>query len=469
MVFSSTVFLFAFLPLTLGIYFLSPPILRNGVLLAASLLFYAWGEPVYILVMAGSVGLNYICGLAIGKFEGRHKLTKPMLAFAVFGNLVLLGWFKYADFITENLNRGFDLGIPAVHAVLPIGISFYTFQAMSYVIDVFRGKVQPQKSVVRFALYVTMFPQLIAGPVIRYASVEKQLGMRQTDLHGAAEGIRRFITGLGKKVLLANQAGLIWTEISGIPAENLPAATAWLGALAFTFQIYFDFSGYSDMAIGLGRIFGFTFDENFRYPYASGSITEFWRRWHISLGTWFREYVYIPLGGNRKGAARQIINIFIVWALTGLWHGASWNFLWWGVYFALLLIAEKLFLLKILEKLPALVRHVYAMFFVICGWVIFALEDGSSIASYFLAMVGEAGIADGRTVYLLETWGLLILVMAVGSTALPAGCCRRLKEHLKDHPVAEPVLSGSFCLLVLVFSTAFLVSDTYNPFLYFRF
>ena len=337
MVFSSTAFLLAFLPTVIILYYLVPKGMRNGVLLLGSLLFYGFGEPRYLLIMLVSILFNYGCGLAIPCCKNfgnnEHRPARLMLCFAALGNLIILGYFKYAGFFFGRL------GFPEV--VLPIGISFYTFQAMSYVIDVYREKAASQKNLLRFALYITLFPQLIAGPIVRYVTIQMQLAERESNLENFAEGARRFVMGLGKKVLLANQAGLIWDEISSMNIDQMPAATAWLGAIAFTFQIYFDFGGYSDMAIGLGRMFGFHFEENFNYPYTAKNITDFWRRWHISLSTWFKEYVYIPLGGNRKGMSRQVVNIFIVWALTGFWHGASWNFLWWGVYFGILLILEK--------------------------------------------------------------------------------------------------------------------------------
>ena len=467
MVFSSTVFLFTFLPVVLGLYYLCPAPWRNGLLLGASLVFYGWGEPKYIFVMIGSIGFNYLCGLWVEKMNihRKHKSARLMLALCAGGNLLLLGWFKYAGFAAESLNSLLGAALPVVEAALPIGISFYTFQAMSYVIDVYRRKTRAQKSLVRFAVYITLFPQLIAGPIVRYVTIEEQLGSRSVTAEGAAEGIRRFIIGLGKKVLLANQAGMLWEEISAMDLHHMPAVTAWLGAIAFTFQIYFDFSGYSDMAIGLGRMLGFRFDENFRYPYMARSITDFWRRWHISLSTWFKEYVYIPLGGNRRGPARQMVNILIVWALTGLWHGASWNFLWWGLYFALLLILEKLFLLRLLDRLPAWLQHGYALLFIVLGWVIFSMEDGGMFWDYIRAMGGAGGAFDLRTLYFLRTWLPLLAVMAIGSANLPA----KGAEALTRRSAAGVVLRNLFYLAVLILSTAFLVSDTYNPFLYFRF
>ena len=505
MVFSSTVFLFIFLPIVLGLYFACPARFRNVLLLAASLIFYAYGEPKYVLIMIASIMFNYICGAAIEKINSRRGPKGFVLAFCVAGNLAVLGYFKYTDFLLENINRLAGTTIGLMEIALPIGISFYTFQAMSYVIDVYRGKVKAADSLINFATYVTMFPQLIAGPIVRYITVEEQLKVRTCSIDKASVGVRRFIIGLGKKVLLANQIGIIWDEISRMDTGTLPAATAWLGAIAFTFQIYFDFSGYSDMAIGLGKILGFDFDENFNYPYTAKSVTDFWRRWHISLSTWFKEYVYIPLGGNRKGLARQLLNISIVWMLTGLWHGASWNFVLWGMYFGVLLIVEKLFLLKALDKAPAAVEHLYALFIIVFGWVIFSLTDADALGAYIRALFGAAGFADATTAYYIRTAGLLFAVCAIGSTKLPASLCGKIFGCLsagiktaaagsktsaavgtiasaetaeggnmsaaerKSEAAALIVIENAFFLVTLLLCAAFLVSDTYNPFLYFRF
>lgn len=465
MVFSSTVFLLAFLPTVIILYYLVPKGMRNGVLLLGSLLFYGFGEPRYLLIMLVSILFNYGCGLAIPCCKNfgnnEHRPARLMLCFAALGNLIILGYFKYAGFFFGRL------GFPEV--VLPIGISFYTFQAMSYVIDVYREKAASQKNLLRFALYITLFPQLIAGPIVRYVTIQMQLAERESNLENFAEGARRFVMGLGKKVLLANQAGLIWDEISSMNIDQMPAATAWLGAIAFTFQIYFDFGGYSDMAIGLGRMFGFHFEENFNYPYTAKNITDFWRRWHISLSTWFKEYVYIPLGGNRKGMSRQVVNIFIVWALTGFWHGASWNFLWWGVYFGILLILEKVFLLRVLEKLPCFVQHAYALFFIVLGWVIFALTDGTTFFAYLKAMAFCSGLWNGRSGYFLATSGMLLVIMAFASTQFPSKRARAMFGKLQTKPAVYLTVKNVTYLLILTASMAFLVSDTYNPFLYFRF
>ena len=413
MVFSSSVFFMAFLPITLLLYFLIPERflkVRNLWLLIASLIFYGWGEPKYIAVMAFSILFNYVMGRIVAK-------SRPLLILCIAGNLAILGFFKYTDFVIETVNAVSGGGLGLLNIALPIGISFYTFQTMSYIIDVYWGKVLPQRDFIAFAAYVTLFPQLIAGPIVRYADVAEMLVGRKTNLEQIAEGVRRFIVGFGKKVLLANQVYVIWNEITLMPVSEISTATAWLGAVAFTFQIYFDFSGYSDMAIGLGKIFGFDYLENFNYPYISRSITEFWRRWHMSLSSWFKEYVYIPLGGNRKGLARQILNIAVVWALTGLWHGASWNFVAWGMYFGVILILEKLWILKWLEKCPALVGHLYSLILIVLGWVIFALTDFGQMREYLQVMFGgSADFVDGNFKYLAwsRIWVLIACAIASG-------------------------------------------------------
>lgn len=478
MVFSSLVFLFLFLPLVLVAYCLCPAKYRNFLLLIVSLFFYAWGEPKYILIMLFSTVFDYCNGRALEYLQERSPgKCKWVLALSVIGNLVILCFFKYTDFLIVNFNRLFRTDVALLQLALPIGISFYTFQTMSYTIDVYRGKVKAQHDFIAFAMYVSMFPQLIAGPIVRYSTVEQDLYHRELQSREMALGMQRFMIGLGKKVLLANQIGALWTEIS--EASHLSMAGAWLGAIAYTFQIYFDFSAYSDMAIGLGRIFGFHFPENFRYPYEAKSITEFWRRWHITLSSWFREYLYIPLGGNRLGLPRQVLNLFIVWALTGLWHGASWNFVLWGIYYFVILVMEKLYLSKQLEQLQDWVTHVYTMFFVTVGWVIFACEDLSSVRRYLAAMFGAGdGWCDGTAVYQCYTHIVLFVILALASTSWP----QKWVSHIWDRflkgkvPVLEkyndPICFAvkSFCsLLILLLSLAFLVNGSYNPFLYFRF
>lgn len=478
MVFSSLIFLFLFLPLVLAAYCLCPARFRNVLLLVVSLVFYAWGEPRYILIMVFSTVFDYMNGRLLEWFEGRKpSMRKVVLVISVVGNLGILCFFKYTDFLLQTISGLTGMGIELLGIALPVGISFYTFQTMSYTIDVYRGKVKAQHDLIAFGMYVSMFPQLIAGPIVRYSTVEKQIYQRRLCSEDMAEGMQRFLMGLGKKVLLANQMGDLWNEISGMP--ELSVLGAWLGAVAYTFQIYFDFSGYSDMAIGLGRIFGFTFPENFRYPYESRSITEFWRRWHITLGTWFREYLYVPLGGNRKGIRRQVLNLFLVWFLTGLWHGADWNFILWGLYFFVLLLAEKMFLLRRLEEFRDWVQHLYALFFIVLGWVLFACTDLGQLTEYLRAMFGfGAGIWDKTAVYQWYTHLPLLVILAIAATEKPKLWVKCLWQRLlKPHPwyaanygkQTEFLFISIYSAVILVLSIAFLVSGSYNPFLYFRF
>ena len=389
MVFSSIVFLFTFLPVVLILYFLVPKAAKNVILLIASLIFYAWGEPVYVFLMLLSILLNYFCGLEIAEKAEEGSGARGVFLFTVLVNLGLLGFFKYAGFLVGSLNAVLPFDIPAPELNLPVGISFYTFQILSYIIDVYRKKVAVQKNLISFGLYVTMFPQLIAGPIVRYEDIETQLAERKVTLDKFGSGAAVFIQGLAKKVLLANLIGGLFSQVSAMPLGNISVLTAWLGCLAYTFQIYFDFSGYSDMAIGLGRMFGFRFPKNFDYPYISRSITEFWRRWHISLGTWFREYVYIPLGGNRVSRLKHIRNILAVWLLTGLWHGASWNFVVWGLYYGAILLVEKFLLGQWIERLPAVIQHLYSLFLIMTGWVFFFSPSLSSASGYLGAMFGS--------------------------------------------------------------------------------
>ncbi len=469
MVFSSIIFLCIFLPVVAAAYFICPRRFRNIVLLAASLFFYAWGEPKYIVIMLFSTVFDYVNGLLLERFELKHKMNmrKLVLVASVVVNIGILCFFKYTDFVISNINELTGSGIGLLKLALPIGISFYTFQTLSYTIDVYRGKVKTQHNLLDFATYISMFPQLIAGPIVRYSDVEKDIHIRNVDLAMAAHGTRRFLLGLGKKVLLANQIGILWDEISAMGEIN--TSLAWLGAIAYTFQIYFDFSGYSDMAVGLGEIFGFHFPENFRYPYQSKSITEFWRRWHISLSSWFREYVYIPLGGNRKGLPRQIFNLFIVWFLTGFWHGAGWNFILWGLYYFALLMIEKAFLLKALDKCPAILRHIYAVFFIVIGWVIFATPDLASTGTMIKAMFGMGASGGMMAGYYWRTHAILLIALAIGSTQIPKLLAGRLSAKWIKHEAAGAIVLNVFCVVVLFGCFAFLVGDTYNPFLYFRF
>lgn len=453
MVFSSVTFLFYFLPIALALYFVAPFGMKNGILLIASLFFYAWGEPIYIFLMLFSVIANYLLGLALDRTRDRKRLV---LVASIVLNLGLLGFFKYANFAIATVNGLAGTAIATVDLPLPIGISFYTFQAISYLVDLYKGEVGPQKNFINFAAYIALFPQLVAGPIVRLQTVEQSFIRREHTFENFAAGSARFIIGLAKKVLIANQMGQIWDTVSAADPASLSVATAWIGIVAFTFQIYFDFSGYSDMAIGLGRIFGFRYNENFRFPYSASSITEFWRRWHMSLSSWFRDYVYIPLGGNRKGLAVQLRNILIVWLLTGLWHGASWNFVFWGLYFAVILTAEKLFLLKKLERCSSIFRHLYTMLLVIVSWVIFSVGSVNGILGYIGAMFGfgSGGLVGTDSIYLLGGNALLFL----------AACIFASERSERIRPRGIIALT-----LLLIVCICFIMSSTYNPFLYFRF
>lgn len=465
MVFSSIVFLFKYLPVVLAVYYIVPAKWRNAWLFIVNLVFYGWGEPVYILLMLFSIALNYCAGLVVGKYRlTAVKKAKTALVVNIAVNLALLIFFKYFDLLAETVSIIPGVYIPKLGLGLPIGISFYTFQAMSYPIDVFRGDSDTQKNPILFGTYISLFPQLIAGPIVRYKDVADQLACREHSTEKFASGVCRFAVGLGKKVLIANNIGALWDVYAAKGAAELTALGSWLGIIAFTLQIYFDFSGYSDMAIGLGRMLGFEFLENFNYPYISRSVTEFWRRWHISLGTWFRDYVYIPLGGNRRGLKRQLWNIFVVWALTGIWHGANWTFLVWGLYYALFLIVEKVFLLKALDRVPNFLRHIYTMLIVTCGWGIFQLNSMKAVWIYFKAMFGGgAGAYAPGDLYYLASYAAVIIVSAVLSTDL----LRRLWDRLPEK--ARSVLRPVGVAALLFMSTAYLVDSTYNPFLYFRF
>lgn len=472
MVFSSLLFLFRFLPAVLILYFIVPKRFRNLVLLLVSLIFYAWGEPKYVFLMLFSILITYLGGFMVDWFRssGDEKKAKISMIVTVALALSLLGFFKYADFVIETVNRIGHKDIDLLRLSLPIGISFYTFQTISYVIDVYRGDARVQKNIISYGAYVTMFPQLIAGPIVRYSTIDEQLRTRRESAEEFAGGAERFVIGLGKKVLLANSAGALWDSIRVMDASTMPALTAWLGIAAYTFQIYFDFSAYSDMAIGLGHMFGFRFLENFNYPYQAKSVTEFWHRWHISLGTWFREYVYIPLGGNRVSRARFIRNIMIVWMLTGIWHGADWNFVLWGIYYGVLLLVEKLFLKKYLEKTPGWLQHVYTMFTVMIGWFIFTWNENESGFAYLKAMFGMGGgFADRGTVYLLYTNAILLVMLILGSTDLPARLAGLCRARIAGRDTLTTVVRCVFLTAVFFLSTAYLVNASYNPFLYFRF
>ena len=461
MVFSSLLFMFIFLPVFFVIYYVSPKGIRNLVLLIASLIFYAWGEPIYIFIMLFSTVFDYIIGLFIHKFREKRSVARIFLITSVVVNLSLLGFFKYTDFFISNINGIFGASIGLLNIALPIGISFYTFQTMSYTIDLYRGKIGVQKNIISFGAYISMFPQLIAGPIVTYSHVEKEINQRTISWDKFGEGTMRFIEGLGKKVLIANNIGLLWENIKALPQSELTLVGSWLGIMAFALQLYFDFSGYSDMAIGLGKMMGFQFPENFNYPYISRSITEFWRRWHITLGSWFREYVYIPLGGNRVGSIRLYMNLFVVWFLTGFWHGAGWNFIIWGLYFSVLLVLEKSFLIKLFERLPAFVSRIYLIVAVLISWVFFSLEKMDLIGQYLRTMFGWGGTAliNNNTLYLILNYLVLFIIAVLFATPL----MDRMKVKINRW-----VLYG-FYMTVLFLSTAYLVDSTFNPFLYFRF
>ena len=465
MLFSSIPFLYYFLPLVLAVYFLTPARFRNAVLLLASLIFYAWGEPKYVLLMLASILSGYGFGLLQERYRGQ-KGAKLVCGLSVAVSLSFLLYFKYADFFLENFNAATGLGVPLLRIALPIGISFYTFQIISYTVDVYRGE-PAQKNLIHLAAYVAMFPQLIAGPIVRYSDIAQQLEHRSHSTALAAEGVRRFLIGLGKKILIANQLGELCSVFRA--SDEKSVLFYWLYAVAFALHIYFDFSGYSDMAIGLGKVFGFHFLENFNYPYISASITEFWRRWHMSLGTWFRDYVYIPLGGNRVGRARQLLNILVVWMLTGFWHGAAWNFVVWGLMFAVLLIMEKLWLLKPLSKCRPL-AHLYVVFFVVIRFVIFNAETMGQALSDIGGLFGAGGIplVSAEAVYCLRSFALVLILAVLGATPL----LRNGLVRLSQYPTAGKILNAlePFTLFVLLLvMTGYLVDGSFNPFLYFRF
>lgn len=469
MVFSSTIFLFAFLPLLFLLYFMASDKWKNYVLLVFSLIFYAWGEPKFLPVMVILVLLDYVFAVLIDKSQNQTE-RKILLWIAILCNIGLLAYYKYTMFILENVNGIFGTNISIPKIVLPIGISFFTFQAMSYVIDVYRKDVPAQKNPFYVMLYVSLFPQLVAGPIVRYRTVEKEVLSRHTSLNDFCEGFERFIIGFGKKIIISNNTGAVADAVFN--ASKIDASMAWLGVFCYTLQIYFDFSAYSDMAIGLGRIFGFHFEENFNYPYISKSITEFWRRWHISLSSWFRDYVYIPLGGNRCSAKRQIFNMFVVWVLTGIWHGASWNFVCWGLYYFILLVIEKYLLSSILEKLPNVLRHIYAFLGIMAGWALFRAEDLSQAWWIIKHMLRMHVTADGwaMTNMYLHQYGLYIVLGIVFSFPVYRLFTEKLFKN-KSEKITIALKGVQYLGLFLVFivSVLYLVNSSYNPFIYFRF
>jgi len=481
MVFSSLVFIFLFLTGTLIIYYIAPKKLKNTVILLSGLIFYTWGEPVYVVVMIISTLIDYFAGLVIWKKGDNKVIRRICLIVSIVMNLSLLFIFKYSGFFADNVNaiagqtlidieKTYFLGLDFLPVnILPIGISFFTFQSMSYTIDMYRGDIKVQKNPINFAAFVTLFSQLVAGPIVRYSDIAAELDSRTVDIDKIYDGVKRFITGMGKKVLIANSVGALWDTVladvqAGVP---VPAATAWLGIIAYTLQIYFDFSGYSDMAIGLGKMMGFTFPENFNYPYLSKSISEFWRRWHITLGAWFRSYVYIPLGGNRKGMKRTVFNLAVVWLLTGIWHGADWTFILWGVLYGVFIIAERLFLGKILDRLPDWICWLYTMILVVFGWVLFASPNLAAAGAYFGAMFGSSGtVFSDSTLYLLMNYGAVLVLGVFASTDAWKIIVEQTEKRLPAlvHGLMPVCTTGVFVLC-----TAYLVDATYNPFLYFNF
>ncbi|MBQ4267194.1 MAG: MBOAT family protein [Clostridia bacterium] len=473
MVFSSAAFLFAFLPLVVGFYYL--PVYRksekrqirykNTVLCVSSLLFYAWGEPVYIVLMLLSIVFNYFVGIDIEENVYNEKKKKFALALGIGYNIFALGFFKYSGFIVNSLNGAFGTEIDYSPLPLPIGISFYTFQIMSYIIDVYYGTVRAQRKIMPFMTYISMFPQLIAGPIVQYSDIEEELQERSVSVEKFAAGIIFFIRGLGKKVLFANTIGAVYTDISSGDITEASVVTSWIGIIAYTLQIYFDFSGYSDMAVGLGKMFGFNFCKNFDLPYTATSITDFWRRWHISLSSWFRDYVYIPLGGNRVSKPRHILNILIVWSLTGLWHGAAWNFVAWGAFYGILLLAEKYIFKNLIEKTPRLLRHIITLVVVMLGWVLFASPTLTDAVSYMATMFGfgDKVFIDSTAKYLLSTNAFSMIFMSLSAFGAFSNLPRT-----KNFRINVTVLSISY-LVIFILSIIYLISETYNPFLYFRF
>lgn len=467
MVFSSLIFIFFFLPISLLLYYLIPKRYKNVMLLFVSLFFYAWGEPVYIFLMLFSALADYIHGRIIYKYrKTQQSIAKLALWSSISINIAILSFFKYADFLIDNVNVLLGTSLSPLDLPLPIGISFYTFQTMSYCIDIYRGQAKPQRSPVAVATYVCLFPQLIAGPIVRYQTIEKELMNRKWDSAQFANGICLFIIGLGKKVLLANNIGQLWVNVSQQPLNDVSTLTAWIGIIAFALQIYFDFSGYSDMAKGLGKMFGFTFPKNFDYPYTSRSVTEFWRRWHITLGSWFRDYVYIPLGGSKKGFFILVRNLIIVWGLTGVWHGASWNFIIWGLYFGIIIFMEKRGVLRILSKLPTFLQRIYLIFLILIGWVLFVFEDIALAFSYFKVMFY---IHDGTFVdnaFFFNLFNNLILLVSCFLASMPVWNFF-FNKFLGERFRFIALFICYVCLLIS--SIAYLVDDSFNPFLYFRF
>ncbi|MDK0564545.1 MBOAT family O-acyltransferase [Clostridium perfringens] len=455
MVFSSIMFIFRFLPIMFIIYYITPKKFKNLSLLILSLVFYSWGEPKYFIIMLLSIGVDYSISIFIEKYRGKKIITKVLLFCSLIFNLGMLILFKYLNFFIENINLVFGTSLSLIYLTLPLGISFYTFQTMSYTIDVYRGKIKAERNIINFGAYVCLFPQLIAGPIVKYSDIKNELKNRKIKVNQVEEGITEFIIGMGKKVLIANNIGLLWNEIQELGINYVSTPLLLLGVIAFSFQIYFDFSGYSSMAIGLGKMLGFDFPENFNFPYMSRSITEFWRRWHITLGAWFKEYVYIPMGGNRLGKNRTILNLFVVWFLTGFWHGAKYNFIIWGLYFFFLIVIEKVFLMNYLNKYK-IFSHIYAIVCIVFGWALFSFEDLLGI-KYLFQMEFSWDF-----IYYLRNYFLVMIIAILGSTKLINNIYERFIKKNKS-------LECLVLMIVFTLSVAYLVDSTYNPFLYFRF
>lgn len=475
MVFSSSVFLFLFLPIVLFTYFIVPTKFKNLILLIASLFFYAWGEPKFVIIMLISIIINYIFGLVINLNKEKKTKSKIFLALMVISNLLILCVFKYLNFIVDNINSVFNLSISIPNISLPIGISFFTFQAMSYVIDIYRDDAKVQRNPLNLALYISLFPQLIAGPIVRYQTIAEQLNKRFTNFSKFNHGIKRFIIGLGKKMILANNCGYIADQVFSQTPTDLTTSLAWIGIISYTLQIYFDFSAYSDMAIGLGKMFGFDFLENFNYPYISKSVSEFWRRWHISLSSWFRDYLYIPLGGNRKGNPATYRNLFIVWLATGIWHGASWTFIAWGLYFGVLIMLERAFLGKLLRKIPKFMQILYTLIIVIIGWVFFRSETFMYAFTFLGVLSGfnGTGLWDINTFYYISEYGIILSLAIIGSTPFLKIIFNKIEfkseNSLFIKIFGKEIFINSYLVMILLISVSYVITGTFNPFIYFRF
>lgn len=468
MVLSSLIFIFIFLPIVLLVYYIVPGKLKNLILLISSLLFYAWGEPIYVIILVLSIIIGYISGTLIEKFRKNYILSKAIFITSIIIYVIILGTFKYYAFFAQNINSVFNLNLGTKQLPLPIGISFFTFSAISYISDVYLAKIHHEKNIINFGAYLSMFTQVTAGPIVKYREIQDQLHDRKLNFQLIGDGSQIFIIGLVKKVVLADTIALVWNSIKPTPVTELSVLSAWIGIIAFTFQIYFDFSGYSDMARGLAKMLGFDITINFNYPYISQNVSEFWRRWHISLGSWFREYIYIPLGGNRVPKIKWYRNLFIVWFLTGLWHGASWNFIMWGLYFGIFVTFEKMFILKILKKLPRFFSHLYTLLVVVIGWVFFEFTDFSHGINFIKKMFsfGNKNIIDNSALYILQTYGLLFILLIIFSTPIAKNTALKYREKLNCFgAVVIPLLN----ILLLVLSTAFIISQNFSSFFYFKF